>query len=389
MRGLRFPKVEFESRVRAVREMMRAESLDILAVFSSPGSMRYGQRGHVMYLSGYEPYFGNTMMILPLEDDSEPVLMIDSADYFPSECTWVETVEGASDPVRLLGQYVDRNHMMEKAAIGVAGDYSVDPKLMERLRSEFGSGSITAASRTLERARSVKSHYEVECITEAVRIAEKGFETLRERALAGVTEATLVGEVEKACREAGSEGFPHNTMVTSGPDPGHLDWWWYCGDRKLREGDSFNLDMGTMYKGYCSDMARSFSLGPVPQRRRDAYRVLADALEAARDRCRPGVMASAVNEAVTEVMTEEFEGDFSGIGHGVGLEVHEWPFVGYEYIRDDSIYEDRALEEGMVLSIEPQTTLPEVGYLQLEDEVVVGPSGGRRLSTLPHEMIEC
>lgn len=388
MRGLRFPKAEFESRVKDIRRMMQRESIDILAVFSSPGSMRYGQRGHVMYLSGYEPYFGNAMMVLPLESDLEPVLMIDSADYFPSDCTWIDATENAQDPVALLRRYME-SCQLTNASIGIAGEYSIDPKLMDRLRSEFGSSKPKMASRMLERARAVKSPYEAECIAEAVVIAEEGFEALREHARPGVSEATLVGEVEKACREAGSEAFPHNTMVTSGTDPQHLDLWWYCRERTLKPRDVFSLDIGTMCRGYCSDVARSFSLGPASEERRGAYTVLADAFEAARKTCRPGVMASAVNEAVIEVMTAEFEGDFTGIGHGVGLEVHEWPFVGYQYIRNDPIYKDSELEEGMVISIEPQITLPGLGYIQLEDEIVVTGSGGRTMSTAPHEIIEC
>ena len=388
MHGLRFPKSESDSRVKAARAAMQERNIDLLAVFSAQGSMRYGQRGHVMYLSGYEPYFGNTMMILSREENHESLLMIDSADYFPSDCTWVEATENVQDPVALIERYLETSGMND-ATIGVVGEYSVDSKLMDRMRSELGEDRIVVASDILERARSVKSSYEIECISQAVRIAEKGFEALRERAAEGMGEASLVGDVEKACRESGSEAFPHNTMITSGADPQHLDWWWYCGDRKLAAGDSFNLDIGTMYRGYCSDMARSFCLGQAPKSSQDAYDVLANAFEAARRLCRPGIAASAVNEAVTEVMEEEFEGDFSGIGHGIGLEVHEWPFVGYGYIPKDAIYRDSVLEEGMVLSIEPQITLPDVGYIQLEDEVVVSPSGGKRLSTLPHEIIEC
>jgi hypothetical protein len=55
MRGLRFPKEETARRVGRIRKTMERRGIDLLAVFSSPGSMRYGQRGHVMYLSGYEP----------------------------------------------------------------------------------------------------------------------------------------------------------------------------------------------------------------------------------------------------------------------------------------------------------------------------------------------
>ena len=94
------------------------------------------------------------------------------------------------------------------------------------------------------------------------------------------------------------------------------------------------------------------------------------------------VMASEVNKVVSEEMSRSFEGDFSGIGHGVGLEVHEWPFVGYEYIRNDPAYADRRLEKNMVISVEPQVHAKGLGYLQIEDEFVVTKEGGQRLSTI-------
>jgi len=99
-------------------------------------------------------------------------------------------------------------------------------------------------------------------------------------------------------------------------------------------------------------------------------------------------MASGVNRAAEKVMVKHFKGDFSGIGHGVGLEVHEWPFIGYEYILNDPVYRDRELKENMVISVEPQIYLKEFGYLQFEDEFVVTRSGGKRLSRLPFGLIE-
>ena len=214
MHGLRFPKSESDSRVKAARAAMQERNIDLLAVFSAQGSMRYGQRGHVMYLSGYEPYFGNTMMILSREENHESLLMIDSADYFPSDCTWVEATENVQDPVALIERYLETSGMND-ATIGVVGEYSVDSKLMDRMRSELGEDRIVVASDILERARSVKSSYEIECISQAVRIAEKGFEALRERAVEGIGEASLVGEVEKAWAKLMRSGSTAASSPTS------------------------------------------------------------------------------------------------------------------------------------------------------------------------------
>ena len=59
------PRSEFDRRLKAIRDRMEARNLDLLLIYSTPGSLRFGQRGHVMYVSGYEPYFGDTMLLLP------------------------------------------------------------------------------------------------------------------------------------------------------------------------------------------------------------------------------------------------------------------------------------------------------------------------------------
>ncbi|MEM2839847.1 MAG: Xaa-Pro peptidase family protein [Thermoplasmata archaeon] len=371
--------------MRNVRAGMEKRGLELLLTFSSPGSMRYGQRGHVLYLSGYEPYFGDTMMLLPLEDDIEPLLQIDQADFFPEECTWVKNAVPAQDPVATLRSYL-RSNGLGRARIGIAGEYSMTPQLVDRLRKET-AGKIEFASDILEGERAVKSEYEMDCIRTAANIAHVGFEAARDIARPGITEAEMVSLVETACRLMGSEGFPHHTMVTSGVFEKHLDWWWYCGGRTMRKGDPWNMDLGTMFGAYCCDIARSFCLGKPTPKHEKAYSVLVDAIEKASAEMRPGVKASRINDIVIEIMSKRFEGDFSGIGHGVGLEVHEWPFVGYQYIKNDPVYRDSRLRENNVISIEPQVYLPEFGYLQIEDEFVVTKSGGKRISEVPLELL--
>jgi len=365
---------------------MDERDIDLLAVFSSPGSMRYGQRGHVLYLSGYEPYFGDAMMLLPRDADWDPLLQVDSADYFPSECTWIEQVAGAADPVDTISEFIEEAGE-GLSTLGIVGDYSVPPLLLQRIEDEIEELDVLFVSDLLERQRKVKSEFELEQIMGASAIAKRGFESALDYARPGMTEAEILSEVERVCREEGSEGFPHMTMVTSGTNANHLEWWWYCGKRTLSMGDPWNLDLGTMHNAYCCDIARSFCMGRPKKEHREAYEFLVEAEDAARRAAMTGVMTSEVNEVASEVMERAFNGDFSGIGHGVGLEVHEWPFVGYQYIENDPVYEDSMLEENMVISVEPQVYVKGLGYLQIEDEFVVGPTGGTWLSDLPKELM--
>ena len=88
------PSHEIDRRLAAVRRRMAGRGLELLIVVSSPGNLRFGQRGHVLYLSGYEPYFGDCMMLLPLDPAIDAVLVKDAANYFPKTCTWITDVRG-------------------------------------------------------------------------------------------------------------------------------------------------------------------------------------------------------------------------------------------------------------------------------------------------------
>jgi Xaa-Pro aminopeptidase len=381
------PHTEFSRRIKNVRAKMKDREIDVLVVYSAPGSMRFGQRGHVMYLSGHEPYFGNTMVILPADENLSPLLEKGAADYFPPECTWIENVKSARDHVQLLKNYL-RENGLEKSRIGVVGEYSMSPSLYARFQNEIGQSQIEIASDILEEERTVKSEYEIQCMKKAAQIAKKGIEAATKFARPGVLESEIVGEIERVCRIAGSQGFPHHTMVTSGKDPNHLNWWWYCGKRKLKHGDPWLLDFGTMYNGYCCDISRPFTLGLASKKQKDVFQVLVQAQEAAQKTAREGVLASEVDKAAGEVMGEVWKEDWWGVGHGVGLEVHEWPFIGYQRILDDKAYRDRRLKANMVISIEPTIYLPEVGDLQIEDQFRVTKTGCERLNDIPKEIME-
>jgi Xaa-Pro aminopeptidase len=342
----------------------------------------------VLYLSGYEPYFGDCMMVLPFDEGTETVLVKDAPDYFPQTCTWITDLRGAGDSVGIVREFL-AEHGLDRSRVGIAGEYSMSPALFSRLQEEAGPTRLESASDLLERERSIKSDFEIACMREAAAIAEKGFEAAAGCMRPGLTEAAVKGEMERACREHGSQAFPHYTMVVSGADEEHTSWWWQDDRRRLQAGDPVIIDFGTMYRGYCCDLARPFVLGRAPARLKEALEVALDAQHAAAAAARPGVRTSAVMAAAVGALPAEWaDQGWWGLGHGVGLEVHEWPFIGCERMVDDDAYEDRVLEESMVISLEPTVVLPNVGEIQIEDQFVVTAGGGLRLNDLPHQIVE-
>ncbi|MCF8070412.1 MAG: Xaa-Pro peptidase family protein [Desulfobacterales bacterium] len=387
--GFKMPEEEISRRLSNARREMAEKEIEVLVVFSAPGSMRYGQRGHVLYLSGYEPYFGDSMMILPLDDKLEPVLETGSASYFPEQCTWLKNRAEAGNHIDVIKTYLSDNSL-NSSKIGVAGEYSLSPLFYHRMTEELKPAQVEIFSQILERQRSVKSEFEIDCMKQTAMIGKKGFEAAAAFIKPGVTEADVVSEVEKVCREHGSQGFPHYTMVISGKDEKHLGYWWNCGGRKLEQGDPISIDYGAMYNGYCSDLSRPFVVGKASDKQKDVVKVLVEAQEAAAEIAKPGVYCSELADAVSRVMEKAWgiKDLGAGLGHGVGLEVHEWPFVGYHHIKDDDAYRDTVLEENIVISMEPMMYFPDAGDFQIEDQFFITKNGAVRMNDIPQQIFE-
>ena len=383
------PEEEFLRRLKNVRKQMEKRGFDALIIYSCPGSLRFGQRGHVVYMSNQEPYYSDTMMVLPQDEKSGALLEIEEAEYFASDCTWVEEIELSANHVDTARKYL-RKIGLKKPKIGIVGEYSMSPALYACFQKESAFSQVEPASDIIENERIVKSDWELQCIREASRIAKEGIEAAARFARPGILDLEITAEIERVCRLEGSEFFPHYTIVSSGPDSKYHAWWWKCGQRRLQQGDIFLLDFGTMYAGYCCDISRPFIVGQPSQMQKDVFEVLKQAQEAGRKAAREGALTSDVDKAVRRIYRETWPAEESwGGGHGVGLEVHEWPFISFQKIPHGNAYEDTKLRANTVISLEPQIVIPALGKFSVEDEFVITKTGAERLNDIPQEIIMC
>ena len=75
------------------------------------------------------------------------------------------------------------------------------------------------------------------------------------------------------------------------------------------------------------------------------------------------------------------------MGHGVGLRACELPTI----YRSDRMGRDQVLQEGMVISLEPETGVEVDGrliILKVEDNYVVEEGGLRRLTDAPYTVFD-
>ncbi|MBQ4131358.1 MAG: aminopeptidase P family protein [Clostridia bacterium] len=227
--------------------------------------------------------------------------------------------------------------------------------------------------------RSVKTEYEIECITKAQRMAEKAFLEVLNFIREGVTEIQIAAELEYRMKLAGSKAPSFGTIVVSGEKSsmphGVPD------DKVVRAGDFITMDFGAIYKGYHSDMTRTVAVGYATDEMQKVYNTVLKANLSAFDAVREGAFIKDVDLAARNVIKQAGYGEFftHSTGHGVGLENHETPTVSYK--------NENKLLSNQVITIEPGIYLEGKFGVRIEDMAVVTKNGCNNLTKAEKSLI--
>lgn len=232
----------------------------------------------------------------------------------------------------------------------------------------------------VEDLRESKDADEVSLIRHAADLAVRALGRTVSSIRAGLTELQVAGILEHALRDEGSEGFPFPTIVASGPRAAlpHAR----TSSRVLETGDLVLLDFGAEYRGYCSDITRTFVIGPASAEQREAHDVVREANAAARTGIRAGMSGQDADALARRYIERHGYGEAfgHGLGHGIGLEVHEAPRLARTATGQ--------LPVGAVVTIEPGIYRPEWGGIRIEDDVHLSADGPELLTDYPRELIE-
>jgi methionyl aminopeptidase len=201
-----------------------------------------------------------------------------------------------------------------------------------------------------------KSPEEIERMAAAGSLLVKTLSLIKSKIRAGVTTGDLDQAADEFIRSHGGEpafkgyrGFPGsicaspNSMVVHG----------IPGPYKLSRGDILSVDVGVVLDGWVADAARTFPVGSVSPIARKLLRVTQEALVAGVEQCRIGQRLGDVSHAIqSHVEAGGFSVVRSLVGHGIGRQMHEDPQIP----NFGEPGRGPALEEGMVLAVEPMVT---------------------------------
>jgi Xaa-Pro aminopeptidase len=249
-------------------------------------------------------------------------------------------------------------------------------ELVDGLRQEAPDIEFVPGTRALHDARTVKHPDEITLITAACHANSRAADAALMSPKEGWLDHDVLAIAMSTLQASGVEFLSHslcNVRRGSGT--------WFSVGNELSEGDAYFFDIGCYgLGGYASDMARTGFVGEPPYPVRTAYRAVVEALRVGESVARPGARSSEVHEAVNAYLRDHgLPVTPYSMGHGVGLRACELPTIH----RADRMARDQVLEEGMVISLEPETSVQVYGrtvLVKVEDNYLVEASGLRRLT---------
>ncbi len=253
----------------------------------------------------------------------------------------------------------------------------------------------------LDTMRLVKDDHEADLMRRACAISCGAHARAMAATRPGWFEYQVEAELVHEFLRHGAQAVAYPSIVASGPNACVLHY--RDNDREMAAGDLLLIDAGCEYRGYASDITRTFPVdGRFSGPQKDVYELVLAAQLACLDEVRPGVLFHDYHEAAERVLAQGYldlgllEGTLDAVmesgaykqfymhraGHWLGMDVHD---AGLYQEKGESV----TLAPGMVLTVEPGLYIrpgdgvpahfADIG-VRIEDDVVVTADGIENLT---------
>jgi Xaa-Pro aminopeptidase len=249
--------------------------------------------------------------------------------------------------------------------------------------------------------RLAKDDQEVRLMRRAAEISSLAHRRAMQQTRPGWYEYQVEAELVHEFLRSGAQAVAYPSIVASGPNACVLHY--RDNNRQAQAADLLLIDAGCEFQGYASDITRTFPVsGKFSGPQRAIYELVLAAQLACIDVVKPGRRFHEYHEVAERVLAQGLidlglcVGTLDGVleagsykqfymhraGHWLGLDVHD---VGLYRLHGES----RALEPGMVLTVEPgcyirpADNVPEAFWdigVRIEDDVLVTALGNENLT---------
>lgn len=353
------------SRVQKVISEMKKENLSQM-VISSPSSL--------FYLTGKWFSPGERMISLLIKANGDHKLIINK--LFPVEedlgvdLVWYVDTDNS---VEILSKYINKNE-----DLGIDKDWPAH-FLLSLMELNAAKG-YRNSSPIIDGLRMIKDEEEIALMKESSKRNDEVMKELWENIKEGMTELECEQLLKELYAKNGVDKFSFDPIVAfspNGADPHHE-----TDDSVLKKGQSIVIDIGGVYKDYCSDMTRTVFFKEEPsEEHKKIYNIVKEANEKAIAMIKPGVKFSDIDNVARSYIEDKGYGEYftHRTGHSIGIDCHEFG--------DVSAANHNEVKPGMIFSIEPGIYLSNDIGVRVEDLVLVTEDGCERLNKLTKELV--
>lgn len=415
---------------KQLKDFMEAIGNDAVAIIpaaheqtrSYDTEFKFHQDPDFYYLTGFhEP--DAIAVINPSNKKNPFILFVRPSD--PLMETWYGRREGVEGAVKNfgankafpidkfeaeMGKLLNGN---EKLYYRFAKDEKLDQIILQylsgqrfrRLKTAYPPHTIIDPTVILGEMRLHKTSEEVELMQKAADIAAEAHILAMQSVKPGMNESQIEAIIEHHFRMSGASGAAYNSIIGGGENATILHY--VENNMPLKDGDLLLIDAGCEYKGYASDITRTFPVnGKFTKAQREVYDVVLDVQLQCIEATKKGNTVLQRQNLSIELLTEGMKQlgllkgktkdlikdkkylkyYMHGVGHYLGLDVHD----SGRYFTDQAAKNSRPFAPGMVLTVEPGLYIPPddkdapskyrgIG-IRIEDDVLVTEEGNVNLT---------
>ena len=261
----------------------------------------------------------------------------------------------------------------DTAVIGIEKRYLM-ATYFEELQTRLPRANLVAGDRAIEAARAIKTPEHIEIIGRSSRLTEQALQRTFENAHVGETEKDMALRLLTNMHELGADTVRH-AVLTVGDNARHAHPYPSTA-KKLDPGDIIRVDVGGLFGGYGTDIARMGIVGDPSDEQHRLYETLRNSQRAVAAALRPGARACDVYQMAVEAYAAQGVPGYrrDHVGHSLSiLGGHDEPML--------HAGNQTELEENMVMAIEPILRDSAGRRYTVEDTYLVTAAGPQLLTT--------
>ena len=344
-------------RIARVMEKMKENGLEQLLI-SDPKS--------IAFLTGIfvDPY--ERLWALLLKSSGEHVFFMNTL-FFVSETGYKEVwFTDMDDQIGLIMENIDK-----EGTLGI--DKTWAARFLIPLQERCPNLKTVWGSNCVDDVRAEKDEEEIALMKKASEINDTVMERVAEYIKEGMTERQVADFIDAEYLKEGASGNSFPTIGCFGEnaaDQHHEP----SETRTLKAGECILIDMGCVWKGYCSDMTRTFYCKSVDEEQAKIHDIVRTAVLKAEEVIKPGIPVCDIDKQARDYIDEMGYTKYWGVrlGHFIGQDDHEFG--------DVSPINHNPAAVGNIFSIEPGIYIEGKYGVRVEDLVLVTEDGHELLN---------